>query len=131
LYLERNILTLDVADFSHALPESCPPLEVGNPLVRYPTICVPDCCARAADRKVTAPSTTMTSRRLIGEAPSQHPLRAFFAELYYRPAGWRRRPQAVCRAVQRETAPALGHVRLGSCVTSIAMSTGDAQLYER
>jgi hypothetical protein len=56
LYLERNILTLDVADFS-LMPcrKAAQMLEVGlcNPLVRYPTMCVPDCCARAADRKVT------------------------------------------------------------------------------
>src|SRR5215471_12479667 len=40
--------------------ESC------DPALRYPTICLRGCCARAADRKVTAPSTTMKSRRLIG-----------------------------------------------------------------
>jgi hypothetical protein len=29
----------------------------------------------------------MKSRRLVGDTPSQHPLRAFFAELML-PAGW-------------------------------------------
>ena len=119
MYLERNIQTVDVADLSHALPESC--LGAQGWVLESAEENSDNFHARllrtgSGSEGHCAEHHDEVATPHLDPFAASAALRAFFAELYYQPAGRRRRSQAAFRLSNGRDGLSftLGYVRLGS-----------------